>query len=489
MLLQSMILIFLGVQASIKDDVAGAFRLLRNITSLALLSQYKVGSVSSLTADSDTILKMYGDTFSCVFLEKSGELALASSQCRFHKELATKSQAARETKKAVIGFAGKGWKSHFFSGEVALLSIPLFDSAGEVYGSISAERSLLQVYSQFQKEVTIAFCYLLVNVIIFVPIGFLRLSRIIFRPLDKLVLIAENYRPDEQSLITFSEDESPFRKLSISLNELLDRIRRDNQQLRKTVSDLEMANSELTERNELVIRSEKLASTGRLSAGLAHEIGNPLSIIQGYVELLEREDISEDERKKFSRNAQKELDRIKTLIRQLLDFSRPLQATKETVAVNDLILEVLSFISVEKSFAGCRIRTNLLAERDNLMVDKDALCQIFVNILFNAVDATAGKNEEREICIASYNELRDRDSFLGISVQDNGVGIAEDNLAHVFDPFFTTKEVGRGTGLGLFVCHMIIDKMGGHIKISNRSTKGVEVKIMLPIIEENQQRN
>ncbi|KJS01777.1 MAG: hypothetical protein VR65_07595 [Desulfobulbaceae bacterium BRH_c16a] len=129
------------------------------------------------------------------------------------------------------------------------------------------------------------------NVIIFSSLGFFRIVRIFIRPLDKLVLKAENYYPDEQSLFPFGDDESAFRKLSISLNALIDRIKRDNRSLRSTVSELENANKELKEKNDMVVRSEKLASAGRLSAGLAHEIGNPLSIIQGYVELLGREEV------------------------------------------------------------------------------------------------------------------------------------------------------------------------------------------------------
>jgi signal transduction histidine kinase len=392
------------------------------------------------------------------------------------------SEQAKKMKTTVTKYAGESWNISLFGSESALMAVPLIDSDGRLYGSISAERSLLPIYSRYKKDMGIALCYLLVNVIIFSILGFFRFVRVFFRPLDKLVTITENYRADEQSLLPFSQDENAFRKLSMSLNALLDRIKRDNRSLRDTVSELKNANRELREKNELVIRSEKLASAGRLSAGLAHEIGNPLSIIQGYVELLGREDLSAIEKMQFSGKAQQELDRIKVLIRQLLDFSRSVCAGEEKILVDSLINEVIGFTSLEKSFADCTLRTDFLAENNEVVVEKDALRQVLINLLFNAVDAVAEQEIRKEINITTYNDENDQlGSILVITIEDNGVGIAEENLKNVFDPFFTTKEVGRGTGLGLFVCHSLIERLGGRIALSNRDPQGVEVKIELPL--------
>lgn len=131
--------------------------------------------------------------------------------------------------------------------------MPLMNSAGQVSGTINAERSLLPIYSRYQKDLGLVFCYLLINVVLFSSLAFFRMRRILFRPLDKLVLMAENYSPDEQSLFSFSDDESAFRKLSISLNALLDRIKRDNRRLRESVNELEVANRELKENKYLIV--------------------------------------------------------------------------------------------------------------------------------------------------------------------------------------------------------------------------------------------
>lgn len=485
MLMQSMVVIFLGVRASIREDVVWAQRCMQKVAIPAPLAEGKVDEKPNLSIGYDKMPEAYRDAFSCMFVELEGEIVAESSKCRFRQELMGRSQQAKRMKIPVIGFAGEEWKINVFGSEVALISVPLINSDGLVFGSINAERSLLPIYSRYRKDLGIVLCYLLFNVILFSSLGFFRFMRIFFRPLDKLVLMAENYYPDEQSLFSFSNDESAFRKLSISLNALFDRIKRDNRRLRNTVSELEVANRELKEKKDMVVRSEKLASAGRLSAGLAHEIGNPLSIIQGYVELLGREDLSHAEKNNFSEKAQQELDRIKKLIRQLLDFSRPIPAAEDKVAVNQLIGEVINFLSLEKTAGSGLIRSRPFAEHDGIIADKDALQQVLINVLFNAIDATAGMAEEvREIVIATYNENSSTSGpVVVINVKDNGVGIDQEYLQEVFDPFFTTKEVGRGTGLGLYVCHTIIDRLGGNITIYNRIPAGIEVKIELPLQE------
>jgi len=482
MFLQSIVLLFLGVRAAIHEDVAWAQRSLQAAATLATRMQGR-GKEKQELMTSYGRMHAESESFSCMYAELTGEPEVENSPCTFGDELLALSRQAMAKKIPVAGFAGKEWHVFMLRSEVALFAVPLIDRTGQVIGSITAERSLLPIYSRFEQETQIAFCYLLVNAIIFSSLGFFRMMHFFFRPLDRLVQLAENYRPDDQSLLLVSDDESAFRKLSTSLNTLLERIARDNRTLRQNVRELEGVNRELKEKNDLVVRSEKLASVGRLSAGLAHEIGNPLSIIQGYVELLGREDLTETEKKQFSEKAHQELDRIKRLIRQLLDFAGPIGSSEGTLSVNTLICDVISFVSMEKSFTDCPIRTQLLSEDDEVVADKDALRQVLINCLLNAVDATAQMGDkEREIVIATSNEpTSSMASLLVISIKDNGCGIDEDQLEYLFDPFFTTKEVGKGTGLGLFVCHTIMARLGGTITLHNRDPLGVEVRIEIPL--------
>lgn len=483
MLLQSIVVIILGVRTSIREDVVWAKRLIQTVSVPDPFKNTTEDERLSIGTSYESVQEELSGAFSCVVVEVAGDVVSKSSHCKFWNELMRRSRQAKLNNEPVVGYAGEKWKFYSFGSEVALIVVPLVDSRGLVYGSISTERSLLPIYARYQRHMGIALCYLLVNLIIFGSLGFFRFIRVFFKPLDKLVSMAENYHPDEQPLLLVSDDESAFRKLSLSLNALLDRIQRDNSKLRKYVSELEDINKELSEKKELVERSEKLASVGRLSAGMAHEIGNPLSIIQGYVELLGREDISSAEKTSFLLKVQQELDRIKKLIRQLLDFSRERPPAEDKVSINQLIDEVVRFLSLQKNTAYRLIQSEPLAEHDEIVADRDALQQVFINVLFNSIDATADfAGKKREIVVTTCNE---NSSTLGpvivVCVKDNGDGIDQENLQKVFDPFFTTKEVGRGTGLGLFVCHTIIERLGGKISIENRMPAGVEVKMEFPL--------
>lgn len=467
MLLQSIVVMFLGIRTSVREDVAWA----RQVLEKRLVSTMPME------------VRGEGEIFSCIYLEPSGKRIAERSQCRYPDKLVALSQQARAQKRAVVSYAGAGWSTFLFWNEVATIAVPQLNGEGQVVGAMVAERSLLPIYSRYKQDSKIVLCYLLVNALLFSSLSFFRISRLFFRPLDSLVQKAGTYQPDEETLFLVSESESPFRKLSTRLNTLFERIERDNRTLRQNVRELEGVNAELQEKNDLVIRSEKLATAGRLSAGLAHEIGNPLAIIMGYLELLARDDLTSSEKTQFSHKSQQELDRIQRLIQQLLDFAGPIPSGSETVSVNGLIRDVVDFVSLEKTVNTYSITTTFFTEDDVDVADKDGLRQVLINCLFNAVDATADMDEtERKIAITtSLLESTMSEAQFVICIQDNGTGIAAEELGNVFDPFFTTKEVGKGTGLGLFVCHTIMERLAGTITLRNLTPTGVEVKIVLPL--------
>lgn len=481
MSLQSIVVIILGVKNSVRDDIDWAHIFLEKVV-ITTSSEDGFENINSkkLPEPAHEIFS----SFSCVLFESETQEISQQGKCRFLYEMRVLSGKAKEKKADVIRYVGNGRFSFMSMSEAFLIAVPLIDINGKILGVIAAERSLRTIYSRSWQELKIILSYLLVNTIIISILFFFRVQKLFFRPLDKLVEIAESYHHDTPNFALFSDDKSPFRKLTDRLNALVARIDSDNKILRKNIHDLELANTELNIKNDLVIRSEKLASAGRLSAGLAHEIGNPLSIIQGYIELLGRDDLTDAEKRDFSERAQQELDRIKRLIRQLIDFAGPSNENVESVCVDELIRDVIRFVAIEKMFGECNVRTELLTENVAIVANKDAIRQVLLNCLLNAVDATFGMVEhQREIVILTYLEesTEGKEKKITISIQDNGQGIAEEQLAFVFDPFYTTKEVGRGTGLGLFVCHMIVEKMGGTITLYNRIPHGVEVRIVLQL--------
>jgi len=481
MCLQSLVFIFLGVRSAIKEDVAGVGRMLQSFANISSLYGDEERP-RHLLAVYEQLQDEHSGTFSCLNVELA-ELTSGIAPCLYPDQLSGLAQQAKVNNKPVVDFAGTNWNVFLVRSDFILFAAPLKNKSGRIIGSISAERSLSPIYTRYQRETWLAFLYLLVNAVIFSGLAFFRMERILFKPLERLVQKAENYSPDQESLVLLSDNESVFRKLSTSLNTLLDRIERDNRKLRLTVNELETVNTELKEKKDIIVRSEKLASVGRLSAGLAHEIGNPLSIIQGYVELLNRHDLDDEERKQFSEKAQQELDRIKRLIRQLLDFAGPMRSQAEQVSINCLINDMVDFVSMEKSFTGCKVVTKTDALRDTIIIEQDAFRQVLINCLLNAVDATLDRGEEgREIVIATSNEENSKNELrLLVTIEDNGIGIEQEHLQNIFDPFFTTKEVGRGTGLGLFVCHTIMERLGGTITLTNRQPAGIEVKLIFPL--------
>jgi signal transduction histidine kinase len=430
---------------------------------------------------------LHKNSISCFLLQTDNGLAVdrGNDSCRAENILADVQRQTRTKQDTTVVYHGTTWAVFTFSHKRVLVGRPLFDTSGEVAGTVIAGASLEPVYAGIRRQGRVVLFYILINTIIFAGIGLLRMMQLVIKPIERCTSRVRQYTP-ASGLDFFPEAaNNEFATLSGSLNNLFGRIREDNARLRTTVTLLEAANRELEHNKKEMVRTEKLAAIGRLSAGLAHEIGNPLGIIQGYVELLGRDDISSKERQQFSGNSQHELDRIKMLIRRLLDFARPVEWSVQPVAVNELIRQVVGFVGMEKGFAHCTITEKLDAAADVVIADGDSLRQVLLNCLLNAADSLDAPQVDGEITVTTANPASEpANPLLLITIQDNGRGIGDEHLENVFDPFFTTKGPGQGTGLGLFVCHTIIDRLGGSIAIRNRRPGGVggaEVLITLPV--------
>ena len=236
-----------------------------------------------------------------------------------------------------------------------------------------------------------------------------------------------------------------------------------------------------------MIRAEKLASVGRMAAGLAHEIGNPLGIVQGYLGLLGQAADQSDEHRDFIKRADQELQRVNALLRQLLDFARFSKGKPEVFSLHELLQQIVDMAHVQPVFKNIQISCTLDAEKDMVHADRDQLRQVFVNCLLNSGDAVAaaGRKDEGVITVStdiSGSQTGDKQTeFLRIQVTDNGIGIPEDQLAAVFDPFYTTKEPGKGTGLGLSVSLSIVESIGGRMEMESVEGQGSNVSIFIPV--------
>jgi signal transduction histidine kinase len=361
------------------------------------------------------------------------------------------------------------------------------------------------------------FIFLFINTAILTFIGIYRLSKVYFQPLARLARRAEDYREDEEMLFSVRKEDNELHKLSGSLNSMLRRISADKEKLRSTVNSLERANLQLKKAQQEIIRAEKLASVGRLSAGIAHEIGNPIGIVMGYLELLKQKGIPAAEKKEYIQRTEEEIERINTIIRQLLEISRPSNAGLQAVSVHDLINDIAEVLNVQPLMSNIELECRLEAQNDKILADSNQLRQVFLNLIINAADAIAsgGKAANGKLLIQSSldgsmpayeddhtyaddagvfensarprarnqdNQPDDPQSYLKIMFIDNGPGIPEESIGNIFDPFYTTKEPGKGTGLGLSVSFMIVEGFGGKMTVSSKVGQGTTLTLLLPLI-------
>jgi two-component system NtrC family sensor kinase len=239
---------------------------------------------------------------------------------------------------------------------------------------------------------------------------------------------------------------------------------------------------ESDEKRELAFRemqhSQKLSSIGRLAAGVAHEINNPLSIISekaGLMKDLLTIQESFPEKEKFVSLVDailKSVERCRDITHRLLGFARRMDVKIEILDLNDVIKETLSFLEKEALYRNVKIRLNL-GENIRISSDRGQLQQVFLNIINNAFEAV---DEGGEVYIATWEPDMDT---VAVTIRDNGKGMSEEVLKHIFEPFFTTKK-GYGTGLGLAITYGIVKKLGGDIKVTSKEGEGTTFIVFLP---------
>ncbi|MFA5111819.1 MAG: ATP-binding protein [Desulfobaccales bacterium] len=236
--------------------------------------------------------------------------------------------------------------------------------------------------------------------------------------------------------------------------------------------------------DELVMQSSKMAALGKMAAGIAHEINNPLAVIgekAGWIkDLLGMEDVAKSENLQELSDAVNKIEyhvvRAKTVTHRLLGFARRMEPLAERVSINSVLEESIEFLKNEARYRNIEIVANYAPDLPLTTTDPTQLQQVFLNLLNNAIDAI-GKDGEITINTRSIP----KNNVLTIEIHDNGPGIPKEVLDKIFDPFFTTKEVGKGTGLGLSISYSIIEKLGGRIMVASEDGKGTTFTIYLPV--------
>jgi two-component system NtrC family sensor kinase len=226
------------------------------------------------------------------------------------------------------------------------------------------------------------------------------------------------------------------------------------------------------ESQQALVRAEKMAAAGRLTASIAHEINNPLQSVQNCLHLATREELSIKKKQEYLGLAKSELDRLRITVQRMLDFYRPGRVDRQRIALPDLLRHVISLLSSQLESRGVRINTNFSPKLPPISAVASQLEQVFINIILNAYDAMP---DGGEIHITAHR-VKDMVELL---FQDTGPGIPEEDRSRIFEPFISTKE--GGTGLGLAVSYGIIAAHGGGLDLVTDAGPGACFRITLPV--------
>jgi signal transduction histidine kinase len=308
-------------------------------------------------------------------------------------------------------------------------------------------------------------------------LAYVLLTYFIVRPIDRLRLASERLAAGRLRTSVPVQGAAEVARLAATFNEMAAQLREDRAALQERLEELEQTTAELTSAQDQLIRSARLAAVGRLSAGVAHEIGNPLAAIRGLLELLRTGDLDPQEQAEFIGRIERETERIHLTIRDLLDFSRSEPGERGRVEssadLSEVVADTVKLLDRQSRFREIDLRLTLEEGLPRVRGNGERLRQLLLNLLFNAADALGGKGR---IDVRAT----DGEGIVELTVEDDGPGIDAAILDQVFDPFVTTKPAGHGTGLGLAVCHAIVEQLGGSIDAANRERGGASFQVRLP---------
>ncbi len=282
----------------------------------------------------------------------------------------------------------------------------------------------------------------------------IKLATSIANPIRRLEKMTKKVAKGDFSEAIKVTGKDEIASLELSFNQMEERLQDAMTSLEHTIEKLQEKQAELVE-------SEKLASIGKLAAGIAHEINNPLTSVLTFSSLLLEQCPESDPRHERLKMVVKETTRARNIVRQVLNFAKEAPLRKEKINVNRPVKEIADSLTEQGTFRDIELSLNIAENLPDIYIDPVQIGQVITNILVNAAHAITPPGKIDIVTQAAGN-------FVEIIFTDTGSGIPEENLKKVFDPFFTTKDKTKGTGLGLAVSYGIIKKHGGDIEV--RST-------------------
>ncbi|QJQ94819.1 MULTISPECIES: sensor histidine kinase [Halomonadaceae] len=347
--------------------------------------------------------------------------------------------------------------------------MPLTTPSGEIRGVLQVNRlnTGIENYTGFISILAVlVFTIGAAGIVFMIWWGF---RHYIERPLNQLLAVMEKVEKGDRSQRAVNEGPAEYRKLSLALNGMLDSMAEKD-------ADIEVRRRKEVELEKRLRKSKKLAELGVLAAGVAHEIGAPLTVINGQAQRLARRDrIGDEERSKLAR-IRTEVERIVVIVRQLMELGRQHNVEKETRALSELVTAATQLLEEQFERQGVPLQIDLPAPDPQITANGQQLIQVMTNLLHNALQAGASRIRLSARWI--NHELH-------LSVEDDGPGIRDADKGKVFDPFYTTKPVGQGSGLGLSMVHRIINDHGGTVGVFDSALGGAGFELVLPAEDEH----
>jgi len=336
---------------------------------------------------------------------------------------------------------------------------------------------------------------LLIDSLVFVAFGGYLLRRRVVAPLLELVTAARSIGEGGAWMRVDPEGVFEVRDLARTFNDMSEALEQRTGALEKAVGELRQTNAELMRARAGLDRAERLAAVGSLAAGVAHEVGNPMSALLAFLQLAQRDEGLGEAAAGHLRRAAEQGERVRDILRQLLDFSRAPRARRTSIDLEPVVDRVVSLVSAQKQYECIRFVRERSEPVGLVESDESLLSQILLNLVVNAADAVAECTEPtirlalRPSHFRTRNDDVDSDGAshrpydaVECEVADNGPGVASADSERIFDPFFTTKPPGAGTGLGLANAQRFAEELGGELVYErSESLGGAAFTLRLPV--------
>lgn len=412
-----------------------------------------------------------------------GDLRISTNVMDAQGQRAIGTRISEEVKKAVLD-EGKSWNDRAFVVKDWYITAyePIKNIKDDIIGILYVG-TLEKPYIDIANRVMLTFTGLASLCVLFLLTILYFSTTSIIKPLQRMVLATQEIARGDLDHKVDIRSTDELGVLAASFNQMTEKLKAANTELlewgRTLEKKVQERTRELLEMQAHLVQSEKLASLGKLAAGIAHEINNPLGGILIYSHLLLEETPKESPQAENLRKIVKETTRCKDIVKGLLEFARPKEPEMAPVDINTVVDKALSIFERQALFQNIKIEKEYGA-LPPIVVDSGQLQQVFANIIVNAAEAMAGNG-----VLTIRTSLDVRNECLRIEFADTGHGIAEEDLPRLFEPFFTTKEVGKGTGLGLAISYSIVQKHEGSIEVQSKPGKGSVFTVVLPMKREN----